>query len=107
MISAPTISKPKHKIFSLVSIIVLISTLLAPIPSTVYAVAAPNPISPADGTVTTVVNYPPLGIPNVVWEAVPEATQYKLQFSSDAGFSTIALEINTPLTTYTPTSMNT
>jgi hypothetical protein len=76
-------------------------------PGAVYAIAAPNPISPADGTVTTVENYPPLGIPAVVWEAVPDATEYRLQFSSDIGFSTIALDIRTPHTTYTPVTMNT
>ena len=106
MIRTATGSKSKHKLFSLVSIIILISTLLAPIPGPAYAIAAPNPVSPLDGTETTVANYPPLGIPTVVWDAVPEATQYKLQFSSDIGFSTIGLEINTPLTSYTPTTMN-
>jgi hypothetical protein len=98
--------KSKHKLFSLFSAIILISTLLAPLPSTVYAVAAPNPLSPADGTITTIVNYPPLGVPTVVWQAVADATLYKLQFSSDIGFSTIGLEINTPLISYTPTAMS-
>lgn len=106
MISTKTGGNSKYKLFSLVLIIVFICSLLAPIQSTVYAIAAPNPISPIDGTITTITNFPPLGIPTFIWESVPDATEYRLQISSDAGFSTIALDIRTPHTIYTPTTMN-
>jgi hypothetical protein len=107
MNSSRKVGLTKPKLFSLFSALILISTLLAPLPGTVYAVAAPTPLSPADGTETTIANYPPVGVPTVVWGGVTDATLYKLQFSSDIGFSTIALEINTPLTSFTPLSMST
>lgn len=99
----------RQRLFTMVSVIVLISTLITPLPNTVYAISAPNLISPADTLVTTPDedSYPPLGVPSFVWEAVPDATLYKLQISNDIAFTSIALDINTPNTTYTPTSMST
>jgi hypothetical protein len=96
------------KIQAGIFIIIFLSTLLTP-GSNQMAIAAdtpPIPISPAEGTVTTVVNYPPLAVPEFKWSAVPEATNYRLQVSGDIGFATIALQVTTPNTTYTPVNMS-
>jgi hypothetical protein len=89
-------------------IIIFLSTLITP-GSNQMAIAAdtpPIPILPADGTVTTVINYPPLAIPEFKWTSVPDATSYRLQISGDIGFSTVAFEVTTPNTTYTPVNMS-
>lgn len=72
----------------------------------VYAMTIPTPISPSNGTITTVENYPPLGIPTLEWTRVSDATEYRLQISQDINFSSIDMEITTSNTIYTPTYMN-
>ena len=62
-------------------------------------------LSPADGSSTTVETNPPLAVPDFVWERVPSATKYRIQFSQDSGFATIALEVTTENPRYTPTSV--
>jgi len=63
---------------------------------------APTLISPANGTTTTVANYPPLAVPEFRWQAVKDARLYKIQFSQDVGFASVRLDVNTPNTSYTP-----
>ncbi len=65
------------------------SSLLVPAAQPVYAINAPDPLLPPNGTTTTVSNYPPLGIPEFTWSSVTGATAYRVQFSLDIGFATI------------------
>ena len=89
----------------LVSVLVLSSILLSPLGSIpARALDVPVLIAPADGSTTTVVDTPPLGIPEFEWTPVSGATKYRLQVSSAIGFNTTIVNITTPNTTYTPTS---
>ncbi|MEJ5197810.1 MAG: hypothetical protein WHX53_02695 [Anaerolineae bacterium] len=56
-------------------------------PTAVHALDAPILSTPTNGVTTTIANYPPLGIPDFVWTAVPGATQYRLQISQDPLFA--------------------
>lgn len=56
-------------------------------PLAVQALDAPAPLAPPNGALTTAASHPPLGIPEFAWQAVPGATQYRLQISQDAGFA--------------------
>ena len=79
---------------ALIISISLIVTLLAPF----VAQAAPLPpvlLSPANGTTTTVANYPPQAIPIFQWQAVGGATPYRIQFSNNIGFSPVQFEATT------------
>lgn len=85
-------------------LIVVLSLTFSPIASTpVHALNAPTLIAPANGTTTTVVDTPPLAIPEFKWSAVTDATVYRLQVSTDIAFTNIVLNITTPNTTFTPT----
>ncbi len=66
---------------------ILIACACLASPPAVRALDAPTPLSPPNGAATTVANYPPLGIPDFAWQAVPGATQYRLQISQDANFA--------------------
>jgi hypothetical protein len=68
------------------------------------ALDAPNLLAPNNGSTTTVADTPPLAIPEFKWAAVQGATSYRLQVSSDIGFTSTIVNITTPNTTYTPTS---
>ena len=80
--------------------LVLLLGGLAPLPAA-HALDAPLPLAPADGAVTTIANYPPLGIPDFEWSAVTGATTYRLQYSQDVGFA-VKQEVTTDNTRYTP-----
>jgi len=67
-----------------------------------YALDAPVPLLPVDGTETTIHNYPPLGIPTVTWAPVEGAATYKVEFSNSIGFTTVIHSNITPYTQYTP-----
>lgn len=73
----------------------------------VYALDVPNLLSPADGITTypDLTDYPPLAIPEFKWTAVEGATSYRLQVSGDTAFTTYAVNITTPNTSYTPTNV--
>lgn len=88
---------------------VMVVVIEAPSLDTVQAAPAvvPTLISPSDGSTSDINNYPPLGIPDFVWSSVGGATNYRIQFSSDIGFASIAHEIITPNTQYTPLSVST
>jgi hypothetical protein len=89
----------------LTTFLLLISLLLSPvglIPA--YALDIPVLIAPIDSSTTTFDEAPPLGIPEFEWAAVSGATSYRLQVSSNIGFTTTIVNITTPNTTYTPTS---
>ncbi len=62
----------------------------------------PTLVSPVDGTTTTGVSDPPVGVPTFKWARVTGATLYHLQVSASAGFATVVLEKDTSATTYTP-----
>jgi hypothetical protein len=89
----------------LTSALVLASILLGPVGSIpAYALDVPALSAPTDGSTITVVESPPLGIPEFAWAAVTGATSYRLQVSSDIAFTTTILNVLTPNTTYTPIS---
>jgi hypothetical protein len=86
-------------------LLVVFSLLFSPIYTTpAYALSAPGLIAPADNSTTTVVDTPPLGIPEFKWSAVTGATAYHLQVSSDIAFTSTIIDITTPNTTYTTTN---
>ena len=91
---------------NVVPLILLLSFLLNPLSAArVHALNAPTLVAPANGTTTTVVATPPLAIPEFKWAAVTGATKYRLQISNNIGFAgTLALDEQTPNTTYTPKS---
>jgi hypothetical protein len=67
---------------------------------------SPELVSPANSEITTVENFPPLGLPTFMWKPESEATLYHLQLSTDSLFiSSILLEIHTPNTQFTPTDI--
>ncbi len=66
------------------------------------AVDAPTLLAPENGEEITYVSHPPLAIPNFSWEAVPNATQYELQISTNISFSANVKTVATPNTRYTP-----
>ncbi|MBW7882989.1 MAG: hypothetical protein H3C34_10185 [Caldilineaceae bacterium] len=65
----------------------------------------PRLISPFDGEMTTVANYPPLAMPTLRWEAIPDATVYHIQISDSPGFSTMLADTDVYAATYTPSSV--
>jgi hypothetical protein len=88
------------------STLLLSSILLSSVGSIpAYALDIPVLIAPTYSSTTTVVDAPPLGIPEFKWAAVPGATSYRLQVSSDIAFTTTIVNITTYNTTYTPTSV--
>ena len=89
----------------LANVLLLSSILLSAVGSMpAYALAAPALIAPANGSTTTVVDTPPLAIPEFKWTAVSDATSYRLQVSNAIGFNTTIVDLTTPNTTYTHTS---
>lgn len=102
-----TMKDIKQKLSYLIKIIILIIFLFnldtAGINS-VYAMDAPSLISPTSGLTTTIVNHPPLGIPEFVWSSVEGATSYRIQVSNDIGFTSCIVNQTTPNTSYTPIS---
>jgi sugar lactone lactonase YvrE len=89
----------------LACVVMLSSILISPVSlSPVYALDVPVLIAPIDGSTTTVVDSPPLGIPEFKWGSVTGATKYRLQVSGDIAFTSTIINITTPNTTYTPTN---
>jgi hypothetical protein len=72
----------------------------------VYALSAPSLVAPANGLTTTIVNAPPLGIPQFQWAAVAGATKYRIQVSNTSSFTSRIVDITTPYTVYTPSNGN-
>jgi hypothetical protein len=95
------LSITRSRIVAVLVALTLLFATLVPLPPHAYALEAPIPLAPADGTTTTVANYPPLGIPDFEWLPVPGATLYRLQVSQDPGFAT-RQEWTTPNARYTP-----
>ena len=62
----------------------------------------PTLVHPESGIATTGINYPPMGIPTFVWNAVPEATKYRIQVSNSSGFANLAIDQTTYATSFTP-----
>jgi len=91
----------------LISGALIFMVVLSPLGSTpVHATDIPVLISPINETTTTpdLEDFPPLAIPEFKWTEVEGATSYRLQVSGDIGFTTTAVNITTPNTSYTPTS---
>lgn len=64
--------------------------------------APPVLISPPDGSATTGLSDPPLGLPTTRWQAVPGATRYHIQISASAGFASPIVDKDTYATSFTP-----
>ena len=100
-------SKSRSWLQLLISGALIFMFTLSPLGSTpVHATDVPELISPVNGITTTpdLGDYPPLAIPEFKWTAVEGATSYRLQVSGDIGFTTTAVNITTPNTSYTPTN---
>jgi hypothetical protein len=89
-------------------VLVLLSSLFFPARvMPVYAYSAPQLFSPENFSETTINNYPPLGIPTLLWYPVEGAETYRVQISNNINFtSPTLLEVTTPHTTYTPVDTN-
>ncbi len=87
-----------------ISSILLVSILLfGPIGTLrVHALAAPILIGPANGSTTTSVNFPPVGVPEFSWNFVSGSKKYEIQVSNNIGFTTTNLTAQTANTSYTP-----
>jgi hypothetical protein len=66
------------------------------------APAAPALLTPLDGTRTTGVTDPPLGVPTLVWEPVVGATRYQVQISASSGFAATVVDVTVDNPRYTP-----
>jgi hypothetical protein len=97
------VPKLRHYSCRILIFLICLSLLVPAFAAQAQTPGTPSPSAPGNGTVTTVVNYPPLGIPVVSWTPVPGATQYRVQFSRDAGFSGWPpINVTTDNTSYTP-----
>ena len=95
----------------ILSLVLVVALSLAIVPLDSQAVrskpvAVPVPVltSPANGTTTTVANYPPQAIPAFQWQAVTGATAYRIQFADNIGFSPVQYEATTATNQLIPTS---
>jgi hypothetical protein len=100
----------KHWQRILAAILMVSMVLISPIGSiSGRALAAPVQLYPGNGWTITVDDAPPLGIPEFEWQSVVGAASYRIQISSSvSGFDNSSLtpvNIITPNTTYTPTSV--
>ncbi|MBI5933758.1 MAG: DNRLRE domain-containing protein [Chloroflexi bacterium] len=95
-------AKFSHKLGFLFLIFAMLVTSLNLNVTPARAAGEPVLTAPAEGLVTTVANYPPLGIPEFRWNAVAGATMYRLQVSTNVGFTDIIVNETTPNLTYTP-----
>ncbi|MEZ4864554.1 MAG: hypothetical protein R3C14_24780 [Caldilineaceae bacterium] len=66
------------------------------------APVAPTLLAPAPNAVTTGVTDPPLGVPQLNWQPVANATQYGVEVSSSSGFAELVANVTTYATSYTP-----
>ncbi|MCL5265533.1 MAG: hypothetical protein M1343_10170, partial [Chloroflexi bacterium] len=90
-------------LFSMTLILAITLGLLAPIgPLVTRAAEAPIPLTPGSGAVTTVNEYPPLGVPDFSWSPVAGATRYRIQVSNKSDFRTTIVDDTTSNTRYTP-----
>lgn len=93
----------KSSVFSMFMVIVMLAAAFTPLGTQpALAIDAPTPISPDYGTITTAVNYPPLGIPTLEWSSVPGATMYRVELANNIGFNPIKRAYTTPYTSLTP-----
>jgi hypothetical protein len=90
----------------IVAVLVVGSMMLSPFDLVpVLASEAPTPLSPADESLATVANYPPLAIPQFSWTSIPGTTIYRIQFSQDIGFAT-HFDYTTANTIFTPIAVS-
>jgi len=95
-------AKASHKIGLLFLVLAILAASLNVNVTPARALSVPTLVAPADGEITTAANYPPLGIPEFEWNVVAGATMYRIQVSTDVGFTNIIVNETTPNTTYTP-----
>jgi hypothetical protein len=88
-----------------------ISLFCPPFQMAALAGTSPSLLAPANGVTITATGagvnaWPPVALPDFSWSAVDGATSYRIQISSDTGFSNIKYENTTPLTHLIPTNLN-
>ncbi|MBK8797867.1 MAG: hypothetical protein IPM07_16660 [Anaerolineales bacterium] len=76
-----------------------------PTPTPLPPPVPPTVLAPADGSLATIVNAPPLAMPALLWTQPESANIYHFQISDAPGFSTLLIESDTYATTYTPTAI--
>jgi hypothetical protein len=59
-------------------------------------------IAPEHGALTTGATHPPLGVPQLAWAPVADATRYQVEISTSAGFASTVVNATTYATTFTP-----
>ncbi|RIK28403.1 MAG: hypothetical protein DCC55_38720, partial [Chloroflexi bacterium] len=59
-------------------------------------------LAPEHGSLTTGATHPPLGVPQLVWAPVADATRYQVEISTSAGFASTVVNATTYATTFTP-----
>lgn len=99
-------AKISQKIGGLFLVFAILVTSLNVNVTPARAAGAPTLAAPAEGLTTTVANYPPLGIPEFRWNAVSGATMYRIQVSTNVGFTDLIENETTPNLTYTPINAN-
>lgn len=106
MIQGNLRNKTKYRMQQFFSIVLILGFLLLnPLGvKTASATDVPVPIAPADGVEITIIETPPLAIPEFKWSAVSGATSYRLQVSADVAFTSTVVNTTTPNTSYTPTN---
>jgi hypothetical protein len=59
-------------------------------------------IAPEHSALTTGATHPPLGVPQLAWAPVADATRYQVEISTSAGFASTVVNATTVATTFTP-----
>jgi len=94
-----------RKLFHAFLTLLLISSLflgLTPTPVARAILPPPDGLSPCDET-TYPDQFPPVGVPELRWQAVEGATQYEVEVNSAIGFNgTVLVKKQTPYTAFTP-----
>lgn len=107
------ILQKQGRFLSVLIMLAFLSSLAGPVVPTLAADVPPAPtiIGPDNGVIVkavgsgvNVVLAPPAAIPEFSWQAVPGATNYRIQFAKDIGFTNNLLDFYTNLTHFIPTN---
>ena len=96
-------SHPRYLVNGLLFVAILFSVFLSSARGQGTEMDPPVLITPVNGELTTVENYPPLAIPSFAWNPVSGATLYQLQVDTSPSFTSPAIDIHTANLHYTPT----
>jgi hypothetical protein len=109
-----TRQRKNHYFLSLALILTLITSFILPVfqPPAYAAVETPVLLTPvSNATITAKAEAfgeanPPVAVPVFTWQPVVGATQYRIEFATNIGFSPIQYGATTPLTKFIPTSVS-